>query len=894
MPGVQETSKTAPEKAASIVQDHGDLDAINTAIDRMRAVTEPDPYVLTIPQDVEPRYHHAYQYAATQWLHQAPFQWKEGELVQYQTFVYHEPGKEMYVQHPTRPKEPTDGALGQAKGQVRPATAVGTPNTNVMPKKTISLDAYKKKQTGGSTPAQQKPSKTEKHAEAAPAKSAVVKGPSERVKVETEEVLAAAAAAAEEDAVVSDPPVKPDAADVIRKRKREAEDTVQTKRQAAIEQAGEQPAEKKARTESLPHAHEGARTESLPFAPANTKEAPPLHHNESPLPEKAATLRDDRQEDDDDAGLPPRLSPLNESSLPERLSPTIPANIAATLKARERSKHTGSDSSTSSVLTKNGKLTPIQPTEGVTKRKSPIPRNGFRAHSSSPAMRSDAEDNGRSAAISAPPPRVQTPELSREDKITVAKVMETKRTQTPELVVKFKVKKHQREAVRRILKMRPNPTRTAELSAQQTNTVVEEPRSDKPAANAAKKRDPNAKGVAQRVGPPPAAVNGAAKQQESKRTSSEERSHTQSAGPVTSRKRPAPSADTTKPTEAKKDTPRQAETANEEPPAKRRKAPADLETTKNPSTPIQPDLPSPAMLSSAHKSQQATPSFRKDHLSAIAMTREHSVHSNADTPSAKSNTPLADGHASQPNGTNTARPPSSQPSNKTPLQQAWETEQKRLETLGRDLKHAAQSHLNALKLVHSDPAAPLKEQKLAAVKSIESLLAYFLAFTSADEAALAADPKQPPPSRNWRTLHGFFSFVKRSCEAFPLLSGLASHLGVVYCGHILDLSTLYAANAKNLGLDAVAETHRTLLRSVREGEEKLDIEALQSDFPVAWSRRAKGAVASNAVKAGAFAGAYKLPLGLQSSPVVATRAGYTMLEEWVGKQGMEYSLQLKL
>ena len=106
MPAASDQGKDAPPPPPSprslAIADKADLEAINRSIDRMRASTSADPYILTIPQDVEPRYHHAYQYQAMQWLHQAPFQWKEGEMTQYQTFIYHEHGSDMYVLHNSR------------------------------------------------------------------------------------------------------------------------------------------------------------------------------------------------------------------------------------------------------------------------------------------------------------------------------------------------------------------------------------------------------------------------------------------------------------------------------------------------------------------------------------------------------------------------------------------------------------------------------------------------------------------------------------------------------------------------------------------------------------------------------------------------------------------------
>ena len=214
--------------------------------------------------------------------------------------------------------------------------------------------------------------------------------------------------------------------------------------------------------------------------------------------------------------------------------------------------------------------------------------------------------------------------------------------------------------------------------------------------------------------------------------------------------------------------------------------------------------------------------------------------------------------------------------------------------LGRELKHAASAHLKTLSMPHSDPTAPLNEQKLAAIKSLESLLAYILAFICSDEAATAADPKMNPPIKNWRTLHGFFGFVKRNCEAFPLLLGIACWLGVVFNAHILDLAAQHPAEGPNR--DSILETQAMMQRAANDAEVKLDVDMLQSSFPRSWEGRTKGNLEVHRLEPGkGFEGRYKLPVGLQTCPLRAARAGYAMLDEWVSAQdGVGYGLMLKL
>ncbi|KAK1822105.1 hypothetical protein LTR12_003451 [Friedmanniomyces endolithicus] len=930
MPGTSDSANNrnnAPPISSSRLSksDQVDLDALNASVDRMRTFTAQQPYILTIPQD-EPRYHHAYQYQATQWLHQTPFEWKEGESIQYQTFVYHEHGKDMFQLLNSQPREARE--VGATKD---------TPSTG--PKKTISLNAYKKKQAGAGT-AKESVAPAVRPVDA-PIKQAAVKGPVERAKADTEEVLAAVEAL-EVAPLETTLPVKQDL-----KRKREKHESEEQAVESAplaapLAASTEKHVAKKVRTDSQPsrlaseeETASAAKPMGTPLATSNISPAKPQ-----------------------DAGLPPRLSPLRADPLPPRLSPTIPANMEATIKARELLKTSSSDNSAPSSATKNGALTPPRPVEGITKRKSPIPRNAFRANSSSPAVRSDVEEKASSkpAITSAPLPKhIKTPpvELSREDEIAVGKALKAtaQPTKPASKVVKLKYKKQQREAVRRILKMRP--TSVDKTAAPASKPSVEDP--PKPDRLSSRRRDPAAKGVAQRIGPaarnkqpeirryeppgrrkdsvavgaetagdaglgkrkrgaeeqavrvdepslsrhkapavestpsqdppakrlkvpdpppvdavetqtsqkkptihhdagpsaeppkaadteqartsefPPIEKKAAAQDNEkpppakvdrvpgtqqsdpvkdqaavsgartvpSKPPDTSEK-HEQEADPPLPRAVDVPAANsqsegslakrpdvlveppqdeepatnrTTAPPKPPKcllepqilykapesadkeqaakpgepgekteaadgpvltkpdDTPAMARTQLKESPFKRKKIPEAIETSRTPSTPIRPDLQSPFLQTSTQKSQQVTPTFRKDHLSAVAMTRDISTDGNVHTPSSgASGTPVTiNGVTSQPNGASTKAA-------RTATQQAWEAEQMRLDTLGRELKHAATAHLAKLKLVPSDPNTPAPDQKLAAVKSLESLLAYTLSFTSADEASLAADP----------------------------------------------------------------------------------------------------------------------------------------------------------
>ncbi|RMY78149.1 hypothetical protein D0863_00881 [Hortaea werneckii] len=935
MPATTENGKDTPSPPTITAEDEAECDALNSALDRMRAVLPPNPYILTIPQDVEPRYHHSYQFQAVQWLHQAPFEWKEGEMVQYQTFFYHEQGKDMYVLHNSLPREERN-----AGAKTRPGTGANTPNA--APKKKISLDAYKKAKTGNNTPAQEG---TPAKASDATAKQPAVKGPVERVKAETSEVLAAIA---DESEIPSKQPKKREEETEL-KRKREVDEGAQDQKQKDIATGkGEEPAAKKLRTSPLAALKEkGERSEQGEPTSKVKRSSPP------PRPATPPATSED-------AGLPPRLSPLQVPSMPSRLSPSFPDNIEASLKARGQPKPSASDGSAPNSAGKSTKLAPALNADGVTKQKSPVPRNGFRASSSSPSMRQSAENAEKQSQRSAAPQR--SLELAKDDEKEVGKSLRAQRTAPESLVVKLRYKKSQRDAIRRILSMRPQPrARTSPAPPNATSPPVDDEKVEKSAGS---KRDTGAKGVAQKVGPATKGVaqkvgpannsvakkkaegqptpkaetdkstsaTGAAKtsekpdavqkrnrspttdehserpqsgpnQKQTMRNTNNMTGEGQAAGPDKSPRATdkTKKADTSGAKPGEPAAKRKAEAPEEDikaPTAKRKKVLDTTETNKE--EPNTPDTPfsSPPNQGSKPQSQQSKP--RKDHLSS-AMQREQSTDQNVNTPSAKSNTPTINQN-SQPNGV--AKAPSSQPSSKTPKQQLWEAEQKRLETLGRKLKHAATAHLDSPQMPIKKGAAPTNDQKLAAIKAMESLLCYFLAFSAADEAALAAEPRQNPSNKTWRSLQGFFNFVKRITEPFPILQGLVCHLGVVFNARILDITVHFFTPAERQARDSThtSDTYAALAKYAGEAEEKLDIDLLQASFPRTWKGRKKGGgvppsttpVTEKLSGPADFAGAYKLPITVSTSPLHAARAGYSMLGEWITRQGVEYERELKL
>jgi hypothetical protein len=326
---------------------------------------------------------------------------------------------------------------------------------------------------------------------------------------------------------------------------------------------------------------------------------------------------------------------------------------------------------------------------------------------------------------------------------------------------------------------------------------------------------------------------------------------------------------------------KQAESASSQQPLSKKNAPAALDLKKAPSTPVPPPAPSPAV-SARQKSHMVTPVTRKDLLHP---RREVSTDSQVETPPALSSTPNEQKRSSQPNGTSSRPPSSNPPPTKAATSQAWDTEQKRLERLGRELKHGASD------LLGNNPNA--RARRTAAAKSLESLFCYLLAFTCSDRAALVAN--QNVPIRSWRSLTPFCSFVERTTKDFAALSGLASSLAVVIHARILEIATEFPSEGPSR--DSLLELSGALRKAALHADENMDIDTVLSTFPKTWAGRSKTSLpAPSQSEFGEpkklLQGAYRLPLGVQTDPLQAARAGVALLKEWIAKEGLDYDFKL--
>lgn len=730
----------------------------------------------------------------------------------------------MYMSHNSQPSE----------GR-KVTTGANTPSA--APKKKITLDAYKKKLNGQMPDG--KPGKSDEQMARKPAAKAPVKGPIERIKID-EEVLASLVGEEGDDAAVEPVKEKKEL-----KRKREEDDAVKDEGEAQKKQKKEgSPKKERSAVEKDVMAPETDKAEKAePTAqPKSSTPAVKAVVKEPSRPSKAVVESEDVQLPPklspphvsvDETSLPPKLSPLSQA-LPPRLSPNIPDNIAQTLKARNHYR----TASRSSDVSANGRnLTP--PRDGKTSLLKKSPRNGFRANSSSPAIRSDVEEGGR--PLSSVPTNLKALDSGTEsaDEIAVAKTKKQVTSNGPtRLMVRLKFKKAARETVRRILKMKPAPQKTP-ISKEPTPEVRRPP-----SVSDARHREQRegTKGVAQKVRP----VH---------RTNGEVKKVAETKVPEKEHKRA-----------------RSDDSEVDERPAKRTKAPVEPSEAKKDRPPSTPDKQGTSSPSATQKATTTPGNMRKDLLS-VSMKREQSQDSNV-------NTPFGISQASPPDTTapanGAAKPPTSQqPVSKTPKQIALETEQKRLEILGRELKHAAAAHLTP-----SPGSSPTRtDQRLAAVKSLESLLAYMTAFSCADDASEAASPRVPPSSRRtWRSMQGFYGFVKRNCEAFPLLLGIACSLGVVFNARILELATL--SSRETMTREELLETTAFMFRAARDAEGKLDALKVRSAFPKTWEGKGKEG--------------YELPISMTTAPRAAAKAGVAMLREWAAGEKLRYDLKVEV
>ncbi|GAB7345199.1 hypothetical protein MBLNU457_3579t1 [Dothideomycetes sp. NU457] len=406
-----------------------DVEALDAAVDRMRKVLTPGPYIETIDQDKDQQYRYHDRPSSEAWLKNTPFSRQEHYTVQYQTWNYKEWGTDLiqlrvHSQYEDKPKE-------SAKVKEEAKSAVGTPQ--VGPKKKISLSAYKDKKANGGfdTPTTEQKQPSRDGAQSDRSRGHV------RDAIHREDMSK---------------PSQPEKAgqDGTLKRKRE---------------------EQKPRDPTKHNDQADTPTKRPRAATPERKTMPTSSRDTQPTSDKKR-----RRDDEEDGEIPARLSPLRAPDLPARLSPIaqLPTRLSPEPPDRIQLPNRLSPSLPDNVLTELDKRAKSR-TAAAADDKS-LKHDSVRSNS----RNNEVKDNGRSDSservVSAPKKIKRESDESRTDDAEVRKVVEkvnnVKQESTtssrkedsdelkPErLMIRFKIPKRLRQDYRRLLQFPARPAK---------------------------------------------------------------------------------------------------------------------------------------------------------------------------------------------------------------------------------------------------------------------------------------------------------------------------------------------------------------------------------------------------------------------------------------------------
>ncbi|GAB7354035.1 hypothetical protein MBLNU459_g4618t1 [Dothideomycetes sp. NU459] len=423
---------------------------LDACIDRMRAHTSDEPYILTVPQE-EPKYHHYSRYLADAWLRNTPFSADEHPNIQYQTFFYHEPHSDVFQQHRHSHFETKTRPDAVAKTD---AVASNASTPSLGPKKKISLAAYKNKQANSSAP-----HSADKHS------------PDHRRQTHAADDVSEA---------------RPKLREKARERERPHDDSTTSRDKETPAKKATAHNETKRKHDSVapnsahhvsPVAPKRVRA-SLPEAPQGKAVSPNRQHTRTP-PTKASKRPE----------LPDRLSPLH---LPTRLSPTLPPKILASLESRNRNR----SASGSSASDKQLQSAPQRPNS---KHDSVLSDADKQKHTPKPAQRASSVHPEQQA----PDRHSQSAGTTRDStqKATLSAGEDRSdgapHAPTQSLIVKLKIPKSHRSNIRRLLAM--PPARKDAIVEDSTEAIVV--RSDRAGheKRSGELKDETTKGVARKV-----------------------------------------------------------------------------------------------------------------------------------------------------------------------------------------------------------------------------------------------------------------------------------------------------------------------------------------------------------------------------------------------------------
>lgn len=383
---------------------------------------------------------------------------------------------------------------------------------------------------------------------------------------------------------------------------------------------------------------------------------------------------------------------------------------------------------------------------------------------------------------------------------------------------------------------------------------------------------------------------------------------------------------------------------------KRQKSLGGSALIKNPHTPVRPTNKSPALSQhgSAQKSHKSTP---KTEVKSTAMRRITSGEGDVKTPygGTSNGTPTALGiteRAIRDSKFSVNAVPSSVATDRNGEIAFWSAEQRKYMALGRTLKHAADAILKSPECVDNnvlfDPAA--KNRGLAI--ALETIICYMLAFSIGDE--ITRINRKAGDVGTWRSILQYLDSVTGAAHTIPHLLGLCLQLGAVCrdtihayelerehdrlererlgrerpvsadtdaasssfpdqeantpVGDLLSASRT-AQNAQtrpgyaNLKADFITELIDNA-RAWHKGISTLPVDDLQQCYPQTWAKRSKSpgpAKGKERLVAKRYGeGLFYLPLSSASTGIEAVRMGWSFLNEWVSKEGVEWEPRISI
>jgi hypothetical protein len=321
---------------------------------------------------------------------------------------------------------------------------------------------------------------------------------------------------------------------------------------------------------------------------------------------------------------------------------------------------------------------------------------------------------------------------------------------------------------------------------------------------------------------------------------------------------------------------------------------------KRPTTPIPPAGKTP--LSNHSRSTFSTP---KKEFKSTAMRRVEST-DGADAPTPTGDKPRVSTPQAAPK-------PSPQPSGSTISsrqedRQQWVNLNDKYFALGRKVKNEG----TALQ--------PQLETPKAILLLIDALLCFMINIGSMSHARPNADP-------GWRNILAYHIFVWRASRKFPHLHALVVQLGAVcrQLVHKYDMEKLardplpedYCNSAPTPGSDGITKTNEDgekykkgyvefkdqLITNARElqtawldGSRLLSLDLLEREYPITWSKRSKDSSTRLQEKPtpSRIPKDFYLPLDASTTAFEAVRFGLVFLEEWAGKEKVDWKTSIDL